>query len=78
MYMTKVERMIFDEGFESGERSGIQQGIQQGIQLAAMQENAFLALNLALLADQRYAKLEVASKDSNYREKLLKEYGITF
>ena len=71
MYMTKVERMIYDEGFESGTRSGIQQGIQQA-------STAISALNIALLADQRYGDLELASRDSEYQKKLFAEYGITY
>lgn len=75
MYMTQVERLIYDDGFRSGESSGIQQGIQQGLQQAG---NVFSKLTLALLADERYQDLERASKDTNYREKLLDEYGIVF
>ena len=67
MYMTKVERMIYDEAFEDGERSGVQKA-----------SDAISTLNIALLADQRYADLETASKDNHYREKLFKEYGITY
>ena len=71
MYMTKVERMIFEEGFESGDHSGYQRGVQQA-------SKAITSLNIALLADQRYSDLALASKDSNYREKLFDEYGITY
>lgn len=71
MYMTKVERMIFEEGFESGDHSGYQLGVQQA-------SDAITSLNIALLADQHYSDLALTSKDSSYREKLFAEYGITY
>ncbi|MEF9939196.1 MAG: hypothetical protein RR768_03620 [Clostridium sp.] len=33
-------------------------------------------LNLKLLAEKNYAELEAASKDKNYRDALLKKYGL--
>ena len=71
MYMTKVERMIYEEGFDSGIQLGKEQGILQA-------SAAISALNIALLTEQRYSDLELASKDNCFREKLFAEYGITY
>ena len=79
MYMTKVERMIFDEGEQSGIQKGLLQGEQRGEQRGIQKAtDAISALNLALLADQRYSDLELASRDGTFRAKLFAEYGIQF
>ena len=67
--MTKVERLIYEEGLEDGTREGFTKGETRG-------ENRLGKLILSLLADKRHGDLERASKDGEYRKSLYQEYGI--
>lgn len=74
MYMTQVERLIYDDAYRDGEENGLRIGIEQGIEQATA---AVSKLTLALLSDERYKDLERALTDPEFRSRLYLEYGIS-
>lgn len=77
MRMTKVERMIYEDGLTDGRREGRKEGRKEGrAEGKAEGEASLCRLILSLMADDRLDILERVSKDAEYREKLYLEYGI--
>ena len=70
MMMTRVERMIYDEGYEEGYGKAYGKAREDT-------EKVFGQLNCRLLTEKRYDDLRRASEDSEYREKLYREYKLT-
>ena len=65
-------------GEERGEKRGIQRGMQRGIQRGIERERRALnRLNDLLLEDGRIEDLKRSTKDSDFQQKLLDEYGLT-
>lgn len=60
-YMTRLGQMIFDDGVKKGKGDGMEQ---------------FSKLSEKLLDENRMDDLRRVNKDREYRDKLLKEYGI--
>ena len=63
--MTRLGQMIYDDGLKAGEEQGRKEGSARMAVLMKM-----------LLAADRMADLQLALDDSEYREKLMEEYGI--
>ncbi|MEG2296654.1 MAG: Rpn family recombination-promoting nuclease/putative transposase [Clostridium sp.] len=62
------------EEMEESDRATIRYGGY--LEGEARSEARLTQLNLKLLAEKNYAELEAASKDKNYRDALLKKYGL--
>ena len=63
---------------ERGEKRGIQRGMQRGIQRGIERDRRALnKLNDLLLEDGRIEDLKRSTKDSDFQQKLLDEYGLT-
>lgn len=89
IFMTRLGQMIFDEGeqkglergekiglergLEQGEKIGLERGLKQGAKLATERINRLYAL---LLFDSRIDDIRRAAVDSEYLEKLFKEYQL--
>ena len=63
--MTRLGQMLYDDGLKAGKSEGRKEG-----------SDRMAALAKALLAANRVAELQLAVDDSEYREKLMEEYGI--
>ena len=59
----------FDRQLELERADAIEEGLEQGIELINQ-------LNQILLSEGKYDELQKASKDKEYQEKLLAEYGL--
>ena len=71
--LEKYRKKAVEEGIEKGIEKGIEQGIQQGLELG----KKHLALLIGrLLEAGRMDDLKRVSFDEEYREKLLKEFGL--
>ncbi len=68
--MTGLGQSILEEGIECGIERGIERGRVQGIEHGM---NMILQMNQRLLQEKRYADLERATNDKEYREHLLRE-----
>ena len=67
--LEKYRKKAVEEGIEKGIEKGIEQGIQQG-------QNRLALLVGQLLNAGRMDDLKRVSFDEEYREKLLKEFGL--
>lgn len=65
----KYERTLRMEGMEIGRQQGIEQGIEQGVDRANR-------LTRILLEQNRLEDLSHSLEDSEYQEKLFREFGI--
>ena len=83
--MCDVIHAMIDEGVERGIQEGLQMGIQQGFQKGfqeGFQKGKLEGINLAnrlfkiLLDEGSMDKFKRATKDEDYRYKLLKEYHL--
>ena len=75
--LEKYRKKAVEEGIEKGIEQGIEQGIQQGIQQGLELGKNHLALLIGrLLEAGRMDDLKRVSFDEEYREKLLKEFGL--
>ena len=70
--MTRLGQMLYDDGV----KKGIQEGIQEGRQEGEIEIKRISTLTARLLKDKRLEDLQRTTEDTEYREKLLKEYGI--
>ena len=69
---------VLDYREERGEKRGIQRGMQRGIQRGIERDRRALnKLNDLLLEDGRIEDLKRSTKDSDFQQKLLDEYGLT-
>ena len=64
---------LWDYVENTGIQKGIQQGIQQGIRQAQEELNKLILL---LLKEKRYEDLERCAQDEEYKQNLMKKYGI--
>ena len=71
--LEKYRKKAVEEGIEKGIEKGIEQGIQQGLELG---KNHLALLIGRLLEAGRMDDLKRVSFDEEYREKLLKEFGL--
>ena len=75
--LEKYRKKAVEEGIEKGMEKGIEKGIEQGIQKGLEQGKNHLALLIGrLLEAGRMDDLKRVSYDEDYREKLLKEFGL--
>jgi len=75
--LEKYRKKAVEEGIEKGMEKGIEKGIEQGIQKGLEQGKNHLALLIGrLLEAGRMDDLKRVSYDKEYREKLLKEFGL--
>ena len=75
--LEKYRKKAVEEGIEKGMEKGIEKGIEQGIQKGLEQGKNHLALLIGrLLEAGRMDDLKRVSFDEEYREKLLKEFGL--
>ena len=66
-----------EKGIEKGLAQGIQQGLQQGLEKGLEKGQNRLAILVGhLLNAERMDDLKRVSYDEDYREKLLKEFGL--
>ena len=63
--MTRLGQMLYDDGLKVGKSEGRKEG-----------SDRMAALTKVLLDANRVAELQLAVEDSEYREKLMEEYGI--
>ena len=71
--LEKYRKKAVEEGIEKGIEKGIERGIEQGIQQG---QNRLALLVGHLLNAGRMDDLKRVSFDEEYREKLLKEFGL--
>ena len=71
--LEKYRKKAVEEGIEEGIEKGIEKGIEQGIQQG---QNRLALLVGHLLNAGRMDDLKRVSFDEEYREKLLKEFGL--
>lgn len=69
----KYERTLRMEGMEIGRRQGIEEGIEQGIEQGVDRANRLARI---LLEQNRLEDLSHSLEDSEYQEKLFREFGI--
>ena len=67
--MTRLGQMLYDDGLKAGKSEGRKEGRKEG-------SDRMAALAKVLLDANRVAGLQLAVDDSEYREKLMEEYGI--
>ena len=66
-----------ERGEKRGEQRGMQRGMQRGIQRGIERDRRVLnRLNDLLLEDGRIEDLKRSTKDSDFQQKLLDEYGL--
>ena len=76
-YRKKAVEEGIEKGIEQGIEKGMEKGIEQGIQQGLEQGKNHLALLIGrLLETGRMDDLKRVSYDEDYREKLLKEFGL--
>ncbi len=74
-YMTLLMRD--QENIGKGREQGLKEGREQGLEEGREQgEGRFAELTQRLLQDKRYIDLEKSATDSEYRQKLYKEYQV--
>ena len=71
--LEKYRKKAVEEGIEKGIEKGIEQGIQKGLEQG---KNHLALLVGRLLEAGRMDDLKRVSYDKEYREKLLKEFGL--
>ena len=71
--LEKYRKKAVEEGMEKGMEKGIEQGMQQGLEQG---KNHLAFLIGRLLEAGRMDDLKRVSYDEDYREKLLKEFGL--
>jgi len=83
--LEKYRKKAVEEGIEKGLAQGIQQGLEQGLEQGLQQglekglekgQNRLALLVGQLLNAGRMDDLKRVSFDEEYREKLLKEFGL--
>ena len=75
--LEKYRKKAVEEGIEKGIEKGLAQGMQQGLEKGLEQGKNHLALLVGrLLEAGRMDDLKRVSYDEDYREKLLKEFGL--
>lgn len=75
--LEKYRKKAVEEGIEKGIEKGLAQGMQQGLEKGLEQGKNHLALLVGrLLEAGRMNDLKRVSYDEDYREKLLKEFGL--
>ena len=83
--LEKYRKKAVEEGIEKGLAQGIQQGLEQGLEQGLQQglekglekgQNRLALLVGQLLNAGRMDDLKRVSYDEDYREKLLKEFGL--
>lgn len=83
--LEKYRKKAVEEGIEKGLAQGIQQGLEQGLEQGLQQglekglekgQNRLALLVGHLLNAGRMDDLKRVSFDEDYREKLLKEFGL--
>ena len=73
----KGEHITMCEVLDYREKRGIQRGMQRGIQRGIERDRRALnKLNDLLLEDGRIEDLKRSTKDSDFQQKLLDEYGL--
>ena len=76
--MTRIGQMIFDDGVvrgrEEGRIAGRVEGRNEGKKAGAERMSALTA---KLLGEKRLEDLQRATEDEEFREKLMKEFGIS-
>ena len=76
-YRKKAVEEGIEKGIKKGLAQGIQQGLEQGLERGLEQGKNRLALLVGhLLNSGRMDDLKRVSFDEEYREKLLKEFGL--
>ena len=73
MILLMRDQENIDKGREQGLKEGREQGLKEGREQG---EGRFAELTQRLLQDQRYIDLEKSATDSEYRQKLYKEYQV--
>ena len=71
--MTRLGQMLYDDGVKKGMERGLERGIERGREEEARQ-NA--ALTARLLEENRLDDLKRSTEDREFKEQLLKEFGI--
>ena len=75
--LEKYRKKAVEEGIEKGIEKGLAQGIQQGLEKGLEEGQNRLALLVGRLLDAgRVDDLKKVSYDEEYREKILKEFGL--
>ena len=75
--LEKYRKKAVEEGIEKGLEKGLAQGMQQGLEKGLEEGQNRLALLVGLLLDAgRVDDLKKVSYDEEYREKILKEFGL--
>ena len=75
--LEEYRKKAVEEGMEKGIEKGLAQGIQKGLEQGLEQGKNHLALLVGrLLEAGRMDDLKRVSYDEDYREKLLKEFGL--
>lgn len=83
--LEKYRKKAVEEGIEKGLAQGIQQGLEKGLEQGLQKglekglekgQNRLALLVGQLLNDGRMDDLKRVSFDEEYREKLLKEFGL--
>ena len=75
--LEKYRKKAVEEGIEKGIEKGLAQGMQQGLEKGLEEGQNRLALLVGRLLDAgRVDDLKKVSYDEEYREKLLKEFGL--
>ena len=67
--MTRLGQMLYDDGVKKGMERGIERGREE-----EARQNA--ALTSRLLKERRLDDLQRSTEDDEFREKLMKEFGI--
>ena len=72
-HIANEKKISLEEGLRIGREEGLRVGRDEGLKAGEQRMNE---LYRCMLADKRYADLERAASDTDYREQLFKEYGI--
>ena len=67
--MTRLGQMLYDDGVKKGMERGIERGREE-----EARQNA--ALTARLLEENRLDDLKISTEDKEFKEQLLKEFGI--
>ena len=73
MILLMRDQENIDKGREQGLKEGREQGLKEGREQG---EGRFAELTQRLLQDKSYIDLEKSATDSEYRQKLYKEYQV--